>query len=1032
MQFGAVAVDPDAWKNTGTVRGIHTYANTLMLQDVPIAREDDTANTVAFEEDGVVIAKNLRVIGQLITPGFPPPGGDMALPENPNFKSVNIVGGNLTLVPGSELYVADTSYLNDVSATNLTADSLTSNEADMTDLKVDVIQERTNGNDVVINSKVRMQDLDVKKITADELDSTGKVQGNNIVAHESVVTELLAVGDTATIDDLNATSATITNTFTKALVADTATINNTLTATNYEGDVKADIIQTNVLEAKQMIQSEQDIICKDLIVNESISTKKLTASGDVNANKVTASNVDATNIVTQGLTTATLGVADITTDINTQNVHIKGDLIVDGSYPISSTPNHIFTKKITLNQDNTLGHQKTEVTFNKITLEDTNPSIFGTGGMGEVTLDAATGTMSCNGGITCHNQYSSTANPATITCDSINTLNVALDTITGHRSDFGRNVAGESIYANGQIECSHLKATNIHNNGTCTGSWDFSTATVTGLPNNGNGTSYESITEYNDHVDITKRLTVSHVGWTNGNKVNFQGDIDFANATVTGLPNNGGGGATYPSITEESTYIKLDKPLGASQHTKLELVSNEEDGDQITTTVNGTNVLVATETDVQLSVPLRTNYAGFDNAGIEFELQANQNRINFKLDDSLAYSIFQLEDATTRTIDYSTQTMLNSLLVSSIHARPPNQNITFSNNVVFEEDAEIKGHLNLGSATVSGFTLAAGNMIQFLPQVNNELNVGTKITDISVATQFCGMPNAEIQFDSEPPQAILNKVLGQNILTISDLLVDCERPLHTVSRTSSGNFTHCHLTEGDQSYPWHPGMCVTSTGEYCARDTNGNLVGDPINAPTASHGICKVRQSTKGDVILGIVASVETVTQNKIEHPHGGVTIKAPIAEADGHKMVRVAASGDVLAWVVEPTFTEIDVPPLSGLWQKCVETGNYYSQHTVISNHVGVEADGYLAVDGQVIDTNNVTVTVDAYTVTVYPGTPTYTPELFSGVYNKTINGIPQDIQVVMHCNQDYSFSFSEHFPGFEARVAALEATIAELTGPD
>ena len=168
-------------------------------------------------------------------------------------------------------------------------------------------------------------------------------------------------------------------------------------------------------------------------------------------------------------------------------------------------------------------------------------------------------------------------------------------------------------------------------------------------------------------------------------------------------------------------------------------------------------------------------------------------------------------------------------------------------------------------------------------------------------------------------------------------------------------------------------------------------------------------------------------------HPHGGITIKAPVTEANGHKMVRVAASGDVLAWVLEPSFTEIDIPPLSGMWHKCVDNAGYNAGHTVLSNHVGFEADGFLMLDNRIIDTNTANVVVDVDTIKVYPPTQTeLTPNLFSGVYNKTINGITQPIQMVMHCNNDYSFSFSEHFPSFEERVAALEATIAELTGPD
>ena len=260
--------------------------------------------------------------------------------------------------------------------------------------------------------------------------------------------------------------------------------------------------------------------------------------------------------------------------------------------------------------------------------------------------------------------------------------------------------------------------------------------------------------------------------------------------------------------------------------------------------------------------------------------------------------------------------------------------------------------------------------------------------------------------------------------------LECRVPIYAPKKGSSGNFTHCHLTEGSQAITWEPGRVVVSTGEFCSRADDGSLIGDPKDAPTGSHAICKVAYAGAGTVALGVIASAETVTSQEVHHEHGGITLVAAVQESDGHKMVRVASSGDVMAWVVQPTFAEIDVPPLSGLWAKCKT--DEYANEVVLSNHVGVEADGYLSVDSQIIDTSTATVTVAADKVCVYHPAPTMTPDLFSGLYTKTINGITQDINIVMHCNADYSFSFSEHFPSFEARVSALEATIAELTGPE
>ena len=136
------------------------------------------------------------------------------------------------------------------------------------------------------------------------------------------------------------------------------------------------------------------------------------------------------------------------------------------------------------------------------------------------------------------------------------------------------------------------------------------------------------------------------------------------------------------------------------------------------------------------------------------------------------------------------------------------------------------------------------------------------------------------------------------------------------------------------------------------------------------------------------------------------------------------------MAWVVMPSFTEIDLPPLSGLWEKCTDDG--YGSHTVLSTHVAIEAEGYLAIDNQVVDTSQAYIQISAAEVKVTPPAPSLTPDLFSGVYTKTINRVTQPVNIVMICNSDYSFVFSEHYPGIEDRISALEATIAELTGPE
>ena len=535
-----------------------------------------------------------------------------------------------------------------------------------------------------------------------------------------------------------------------------------------------------------------------------------------------------------------------------------------------------------------------------------------------------------------------------------------------------------------------------------TGTWDFTNATVQGI----SGTGYNSITEYTDHIDITKRLTMSHMGWNNDNIMNFQGNkkfidftnfegtVDFTDATVVGLQIDG---TSYPSIRELSDRITMTKHLDMG-------ISN-----------------------------IITPYIGTDDAGIE--LDENGKEIVMYIDNKdMMWRLYNTEGGTT-ILHYSQQSWMNHMQCHTISHRPGYTKVDFQGIMDFS-GATVQG-LYPGfshNSNTNRLEVDTDTTLFFKPTMDNP-GVATEISQYDVLTNSVGRSLNKWVFETYDLQNDPVCTLYQDnrtILQISDELMLSQVPFKAPKKGSSGNFTHCHLTEGLQGTAWEVGRLVTSTGEFCSRDDTGALIANPVDAPDTSYAVCKVQYSSAGDNALGVIASVEHVASNEVEHEHGGITLKAAVQEADGHQMVRVASSGDVMAWVVEPTFQEIDTPSMSGLWQKCVDNGGYNGGHTVLSNHVGVEADGYLSVDGQIIDTQAATVTVEADKICVYPTDPTLTPELFSGVYTKSINGITQPIQVVMHCNRDYSFSFSEHFPGFESRVAALEATIAELTGPE
>jgi hypothetical protein len=119
---------------------------------------------------------------------------------------------------------------------------------------------------------------------------------------------------------------------------------------------------------------------------------------------------------------------------------------------------------------------------------------------------------------------------------------------------------------------------------------------------------------------------------------------------------------------------------------------------------------------------------------------------------------------------------------------------------------------------------------------------------------------------------------------------------------SSGNFTACHACEPvSQTISNVIGKLVKSSGVYLSRGDDGTKYVLPKNAPTTSHAMCSVElcETDADKAFLGIVSTVELVASEAIEHQHGGLHIHSKFAgEANGHKVLRVAASGDCMALV--------------------------------------------------------------------------------------------------------------------------------------
>ena len=136
---------------------------------------------------------------------------------------------------------------------------------------------------------------------------------------------------------------------------------------------------------------------------------------------------------------------------------------------------------------------------------------------------------------------------------------------------------------------------------------------------------------------------------------------------------------------------------------------------------------------------------------------------------------------------------------------------------------------------------------------------------------------------------------------------------------SSGSFTHCHVCEPeDQNVDWSSltGRLMESTGVCAVRDDAGVLITDFKQAPGLSYAMPSVRVASTS--CLGILLTVEEVADQAVTHDHG-IELRHKVAEADGHKVLRVCGSGDCFVWTVKPLASEIVLTTemLSGLYTK-------------------------------------------------------------------------------------------------------------------
>jgi len=152
---------------------------------------------------------------------------------------------------------------------------------------------------------------------------------------------------------------------------------------------------------------------------------------------------------------------------------------------------------------------------------------------------------------------------------------------------------------------------------------------------------------------------------------------------------------------------------------------------------------------------------------------------------------------------------------------------------------------------------------------------------------------------------------------------------------SSGSFTHCHVCEPvDQTVAWSSltGRLVESTGQCAVRDDTGVLISDFKQTPGLSYAMPSVRVAETS--VLGVLLSVEEVEEQFIHHAHG-IELRHKVAEADGHKMLRVCGAGDCMVWVVKPLGSErfLNAKMLAGMYTR-YENGIEQPDKVVMTCH--------------------------------------------------------------------------------------------------
>ena len=701
---------------------------------------------------------------------------------------------------------------------------------------------------------------------------------------------------------------------------------------------------------------------------------KLTVAEDSTFNKkVTAETVDVTNLNVTDLTLNTLTVSNLSATTLTSNMHFDHALSGKGSL-------HVYDQ---------LQYKHTVVTPGMVQIYDSNPL-----NNGSITLNGTTGKLNCNGGISAYNTNPLTnlLNPKGVYTDYIETGAHRSD--FGVNAG-GQSISALGEIAANEFHVPYFSAAATHLGGITLTS-TYHTVALQAPRTYTNEIYATAMSHTSDaHIQLqTDKISFAHakklyfstlgkddvIDWplltnaedsTDGvdvegtlacttvaaDSANFHsltlglsgtGVVDFtevekldftglASGDIVGWPLHGTNHVI--DTTNGATVYSNDTHQSPGTLTAGAVISEHANHKDLLVGLNGAGTVDFTQIGTLDFTGVTTaQFVNWPWAHPDGLANIHDTATGVEIDGDIKVGVLKPVDPNVNNrlqlSDYY-DVQVHDLLVESILPSPQLPDgilrINGFDQVRVGDELNVIGRSILTDVTVTGVIDAHSATFDSNVGIDGTLTVDTIRAD-SVGQS----DDLRTKYFDGPGLPYIGHIIGPGVVGMfRQTQIDFLVPVFAPNIDSSGSFTHCHVCEPvDQTTDWGSltGRLIESTGLCAVRDNVGNLGTDFTQAPSLNHAMTSVQLAET--TCLGVLNSVELVADGQVNHAHG-ITLTHKVAEADGHKILRVCGAGDTYVWVVKPVANEILLTPsmCSGLFEKYVN-GVLQDEKVVVTCH--------------------------------------------------------------------------------------------------